>query len=939
MRRPMRRAAIAGLLLASAGAAFAQAGGERTLVQAVADADQPRILVRWMSVEGTGRRHAIHDVLRRPAAGGAPVKLNAAPIGALTTAAAIEAVFTAPGRADALAAIVDGLGPDYAQAILEMQAPDAPGMAPMQKKLLPDLNYGVAMALGMGFLDETVTLGEPYVYEVWGLDAQGFRVERIGRATATAGSPPALSPVSGQSCVDLGDARSHMTAHLRWNEGAGAAGQYIAGYDLFRTLEPPGGCSTVAPGQAGVSRANRFPTFHQSPGRPGAGRTLYTATCASGSCHVAPGGVVDPRDLPPDPLTPAQNGVRGSTMGRYRNLQSAALAAPSLPVHDIAPLQALTPDQVQAIFEWIEEFEFLDDGAGAPGAPFAAGQTWCYAVLPRDLLGQHGPAPAAPAACRVDDRRPPSIPYGVRTARVAQAGGAWESCEISWDRNAASGDDTAVYEVARAAEMPRVGHPALTPVGPPVPQPASGDRIAHLDAGLGAADAGDDFFYAVRAVDAAGNAGDWSAFVPCVPRDLAAPPAAALTASCCPVDPRTGERPGLCEDRGLDSRWVGMGGDRTIVADPTRCPAQLTCGSGPDVFRCRLFRGFDDRPPLPGADFPPGQEVPADFAPMIDEKVVFQAQAFDTSGNRGPLSAPLHVLYLGQKPLPAPRIVQVSIAGTGNDHLRIRFRSLRPELLLGFALYKRHQDPDQDAPPDPVWEFATRFHDQNLGAQPYDPSPPPGEPVAWVVLGGAESLDERPSGIQPNPTGAFECPTVLPQDQTFLCYRPLEGIYVMQLPMPETHDLVLKLHAIGWSGREGLGLPYLWDGWTPGDGVLEWPLFRDDNRLTDAGQTALAATPGSAGPLHWFDLTWDAYPDGCLAGAAGPRPFVVFRRRQQAALWQQISPPFVCDAGNPALVYRDTDVQPGFSYIYTVIRLDQEGEFSVRFGPVSVTAP
>ena len=33
-----------------------------------------------------------------------------------------------------------------------------------------------ALALGVGWLDETGDVGETYVYEVWGLDDLGFRV-------------------------------------------------------------------------------------------------------------------------------------------------------------------------------------------------------------------------------------------------------------------------------------------------------------------------------------------------------------------------------------------------------------------------------------------------------------------------------------------------------------------------------------------------------------------------------------------------------------------------------------------------------------------------------------------------------------------------------------------------------------------------------------------
>ncbi|RMG46965.1 MAG: hypothetical protein D6718_04595, partial [Acidobacteria bacterium] len=182
-------------VLAGLPGATAAPPAERTLVHAVADGDQNRILVRWMTEETTSPRYRYYDVDRREADSLSFVQLNDDPIGPAQTAAEIEAIFTAPGRSDALGWIQDSLGDDYANDLLLMQSPNATSSEKAQAALLPDLNYGVALAFGLGWLDETVTPGVTYVYEVWGLDDQGFRVERLGRATATAGSPPSLQPV------------------------------------------------------------------------------------------------------------------------------------------------------------------------------------------------------------------------------------------------------------------------------------------------------------------------------------------------------------------------------------------------------------------------------------------------------------------------------------------------------------------------------------------------------------------------------------------------------------------------------------------------------------------------------------------------------------------------------------------------------------------------
>ena len=59
----------AALILLAAVQASAQPASERTVVQAVVDADLAanRILIRWLQVEGVERRFTHYDVLRRAA--------------------------------------------------------------------------------------------------------------------------------------------------------------------------------------------------------------------------------------------------------------------------------------------------------------------------------------------------------------------------------------------------------------------------------------------------------------------------------------------------------------------------------------------------------------------------------------------------------------------------------------------------------------------------------------------------------------------------------------------------------------------------------------------------------------------------------------------------------------------------------------------------------
>ena len=895
-------------IAATIAGALAEPASERTIVQAVADASANRVLVRWAIVEGTAKRYTWYDVLRRTSSQTSFAKLNPGPIGPLTTVAAIEAAFTAPGRADALAAIQASLGPGYAGALLAMQEPGVTGAAKGQAKLLPDQNYGAALAFGLGWLDETVLPGTTYVYEVWGLDPQGFRVERLGSAIATAGTPPPISAASA-ACVDMGDARGHLSAFLRWSEPAAAAGEYSVGYDVLRARRLPNQtCPPIAPGLPGVVRANQFPVVHDSAGAARQGGQDFGAYCAG--CHA--GG----RDaaLP--------NNVAGKTIEQFRSRQypELALASP----HNIVFLNALTPDQLRGIFDWIQEFHFGDDGADTPAAPLVPDEWYCYQVLARNLLGQYG-APSNVVPCQARDRLAPEAPYGMESQRVAQ-GTTHETCEISWRRNAGPADDTVKYRLYRSAQgVPRASLDPSKKVVPPadsqflveISQPVSGDQVLFTDPWLTPADAGTTFFYAAKAYDGAGNASGFSAWVPCVPRDIVPPPASILTGTCCTRPPGTiGQG---CDDRGNDARWVAAGGDRIIISDPARCAPRLGCSHQGDTFGCRLFRSFDDQAYLPGADFS-APDVPLDFSPLIDTKIWSAVRPFDTSMNFGPLSNKVAFILKGKHPIPPPRIVSVAVVDESIGRVDITFRSLKPEALLGFALYVRNKGQD-DANPPPAEQLVTHYHASSLAGPPDTSATPP----QWTLLPTAKPLSQLiPIGTNPPPT------------PTYLYYNDVEALYVMRVDLPDVKDLVLRLVGIGWSAAEGLSIPYVWDGWQPGDGVLDWPIFRSDNYRFEGPLATLTLAP-AAGQMS---LSWTAQPDGCAGGTA--RPFIVFRKRGAAVRWQQVSPPFGCDLQAPdptQLAWRDADVEQGLSYTYTVIRLGLRGEFEFRYGPATAVAP
>jgi len=910
----MRRSLVAVALCATVGAALAgDAPLERTIVQAVPDATLDRILVRWTTVDGGAPRFTHYDVMRRESDESVAQRINDDPIGALQSVAEIEALFQRPGFGDALADAVASLGPSYAGELLRLRQPGAPSVDRLRLQLLPDFDYGVAIALGLGLMDEGVVAGHTYVYEVWGLDALGFRQERLGRAVATAGAPDAPLPADAE-CAELVDERANMRTFVRWSSGVAAEKRYVPGYDLYRVPADSGGQCTSpnGPGAPGAVKVNAFPTQRVPVGHVAEGRDLFAAHCAS--CH----GAADPRNVPPP------SGVKFGTIATFERRKDPALwPNPIDAAHDTLDLQALGPETVRAVFDWIQEFHYVDDGHDTPAVPLVEGQTYCYSVLARDLLGQHGSA-GAQAACAALDRDPPQVPWSVAVQRVTLVGPR-EVCEVSWARNADAGDDTVEYRVFRMSpDPPRASSDPSRRVFAPDPavdvplatlaQPPSGDRMSYLDASIGTSDAGERFYYAVAAVDDAGQASAFSGWSPCVPRDIVGPFPPVVSLECCDPAPNTG-----CIDLRADTLWNQLGGEPDLFWDTTaggNC-IRVSATQPGDTFGLRLYRSFDGTSFLEGRDFKAGTDET--FAPSVDAKVYARVRGFDKSGN---FSAPSNsrAWFAIAPPLPAPRIVDVTAVAspTLTGLIKIRFRSLPWTNLLGFALYKHTLEPEEPIPAD-RGSFVVRYHDANLSATEYQPG-------WWAPQSGAQPLSALLTTGPP--TAADE----------FLYYDVVKDLYVMQVDVGDREGLVLNLMAIGWSGREGQYESYRWEG-TPHDGLLEWPTFRVDNHAAFKLGDDLTATYVPA--LNRVDLTWTAQPQGCVDDKS--RPFIVFRRRGSATRWEQISPPFGCATG-PALEFHDHDVEPlpdgsPRRHHYTVIRLGAAGEFLGQYGPVFADVP
>ena len=256
----------------------------------------------------------------------------------------------------------------------------------------------------------------------------------------------------------------------------------------------------------------------------------------------------------------------------------------------------------------------------------------------------------------------------------------------------------------------------------------------------------------------------------------------------------------------------------------------------------------------------------------------------------------------------------MSVVKQSGNLVKIRFRALGPTVLLGFALYSSSNAtgaPTDLLQPDSSSQMQ---HPANFGSFVED---------RWAVKAGATRLNELID---------TDCTDLSPGET--LCYNAVDGVYILQATLLDQDDVTLRLHALGWTGREGHALPYRWDGWEAGDSELDWPVFRAENGPAQEAFSALTLTQ-LVGPLR-VRLSWLANPNGCDGGGA----FVVFRRRGSGP-WAQLSQPFTCDTTKPQpeyLEFIDADVQGSFSYAYRVVRF-VGGEFGIRFGPASIAIP
>jgi hypothetical protein len=412
-------------------------------------------------------------------------------------------------------------------------------------------------------------------------------------------------------------------------------------------------------------------------------------------------------------------------------------------------------------------------------------------------------------------------------------------------------------------------------------------------------------------------------------RDVHAPDApVAIDRFCCE------NYPGDCEDhRSPEDPWITHGGDYTLIHDPHAhpedpCQPRYAYTLPADGFRVRVYRSFDSDTWFQGEDIVPELCSPTGstycysptFVPSLDQKVWYKLRTIDTSGNMSNASNSMGGIALGSLKPPAPQIFGVFSQGIEGmpGRIIIRFRSLKPTSLLGFALYTRPLPPVVPNNWHQLISIAKGdlikvFMESNFA------DPLPSNPDRWILAPGARTLSE------------FDLPADPPGQNEFLHYNEADDWYEMAVDIGNAEMINLQLAAIGWSGWEGPHGTKAWDGWVSGDDHLDWPKFRKDI-LVAIGyppDTGMAAVPVET----CVELEWSADPVGCYSDPGNDAmPFVVFRRREDNPNWQQISPMFRCPDGDPVppVQYRDCDTDDGTWYRYMVIQLDEKGEFAWR---------
>ncbi len=608
-----------------------------------------RVLLRWAAMDRPSPYTAF--VLRRRAAADADLaSIGPVPIQRLTDPAGIDLVFP-PGSAileDIDRFLIPGRGPTPGVALLALRSDPAPA-ARMQIEMLVSANYGVAIAEGLGFLDETAAPATRYLYELWGVDpAIGLTepAERLGKAWADTSQPTRIPAPLALVPVTVPREAGHARVFLKWDPTVSPADRETAasgfGFDIYRLA-----------------------------------------------------GTNDPDAVIPDPPVPPDDPASG------------AIKVNSFPVVPNPGSDPAQPD-----FFFVDQ-PIGDPDASPPVPPVAVGISYKYWAVARDLLRQHGTFSAPIQTCVPDQRVPRQVRLvktqmvvdpnpglsGIRITWEANASdppaGGDEERYI---------DDTTAYHVYRLtdhAEVLQTPDPARR-----IATVAAGTSFLDTLPALPAHESAT-WWYTVTAVDGAlcnrpANESAYSAPARGVFQDIRPPVITGAEPFCDSLqNPRCVRN---CASLGGPDPWCGACGSSGLwpvrgdtAAWGFRVRSDQTAA---DTWSVRIYRGFkepDFRPISEGQLVPnigtgvPGFRAAESFAPRMSQKTTYRLRALDKDTNVGPtmeprglLGQPLAAFVRGDPP-PRPIVIEGThdpAAGT----LTVRWHAPGAEALAGFLV-------------------------------------------------------------------------------------------------------------------------------------------------------------------------------------------------------------------------------------------------------------
>ena len=681
-------------LAATAAAPHAEpAPGARYLVGAThgGGSTAPRVLLRWSVADrpqpypeaGPYARY-----LLRRRAGTTATLTDLAVVEPLSDAADIDLVFAGGGtpdpstlREELTALLVPDVAPSLGEALLALRATPDPGRR-MQYQMILAGNHRAAMAAGLAYLDTAITDGTRYLYEVWGLDAQNVAVERLGKIWVKAGQDTVLPAPTALTVVEVADADNPPFGIFPGvgdidldGDGRIDGGEFGDGKIYLKWDPTPGQAKDRETQQAGF------------------GFDVFRDPKPAGPCPVAP------------PLPPGGTAVKVN-------------AVPVLPLPATGD-DPLTP----AADSDLPDFFFVDDNGNDAVTPIVRGQSYCYWLVARDLLRQHGGFSLPVVGCAPDRGRPRQV-RAVKTELTSPG----PQVQVSWTANASDPptvgggspytDDTVAYNVYRFTDPKRVLDGPLPADRVATGLPAGTTSWIDVTASSPTNNVGRLFWYTVTASDAPlcgrpANESLHSAPARAVVYDQTAPTIASVGAFCAPIstspNPRcfrdcggTGLPPAIaawCHAGGASGLWPRAGLDHWGFSV---LPAALPS----DNWTVRLYRGSK------GSDFRPVEEDDLDaseseynlpetaFQPRVSQKIEYRLRALDRDSNLGsvkeprtPSSQPFPVFLRGAPP-PRPTVLETIKAGGGN--VTIRWHAPGWEGLAGFVVRRGRADDASD---------------------------------------------------------------------------------------------------------------------------------------------------------------------------------------------------------------------------------------------------